>query len=76
MCKGYQLNVARHRLLFVWLSYIHDLCVSAETDCSPSKTCDYDCNVVDGVDTCTCGKGYQLNANGYSCDGRLNSFFS
>ncbi len=35
--------------------------------------CDGQCTNTQGSYTCSCGSGYELGANGQSCDGKLES---
>ena len=42
---------------------------SALATCSVDHGCEYDCNIVSGNETCTCGKGFELNGDGLTCSG-------
>ncbi|CAH1773875.1 unnamed protein product [Owenia fusiformis] len=43
-------------------------CVLNETALKCNKSCDFGCEVIESVDTCFCGSGYELNADNVTCD--------
>ena len=38
-------------------------------ECDDNPGCDHSCNNTEGSYTCGCDEGYELDADGYSCNG-------
>ena len=51
----------------------HYPCISpldVDECCNELDSCDHNCHDVNGSYYCSCDEGYDLNDNGYTCDGK------
>ena len=44
----------------------------ATSVCADNHGCEFTCDVIDGQDTCTCERGYELSLDGLTCSGKVS----
>jgi len=50
---------------------LRSIALTAIYKCDSSNTCEYDCSRINEVDTCICARGYALNSDDTTCQGKF-----